>query len=156
MIKNNKGFTLIELIVVLAIIGVLAGVLVPFLIGYVGDSKISTANANSKTLFNAAAQIITSKDSSGAANLSDGLYGYNCSIGGVGADDTFCTKVNDSVDNSVTPCAYVFKIKNGMITGICYARTAKDKYLGSYPKATSDKQDDSFENTAKDFMDNNY
>ncbi len=39
--KNNKGFTLVELIVVIAILGILAAVLVPQYIQYVEKSRIS-------------------------------------------------------------------------------------------------------------------
>ena len=41
MKKNNKGFTLVELIVVIAILGVLMAVLVPQYIQYVEKSRIS-------------------------------------------------------------------------------------------------------------------
>ncbi len=40
MKKNNKGFTLVELIVVIAILGVLMAVLVPQYIQYVEKSKV--------------------------------------------------------------------------------------------------------------------
>ena len=42
MKKNNKGFTLVELIVVIAILGVLMAVLVPQYIQYVEKSKVAT------------------------------------------------------------------------------------------------------------------
>ena len=45
MKTTKKGFTLIELIVVIAIIGVLAMILVPSMLGYVRKSKVSSANS---------------------------------------------------------------------------------------------------------------
>ncbi|MCI1721286.1 MAG: prepilin-type N-terminal cleavage/methylation domain-containing protein [Lachnospiraceae bacterium] len=42
MIKNNKGFTLVELIVTLLILAILAAILVPTLLGYINKSKTSS------------------------------------------------------------------------------------------------------------------
>lgn len=60
--KRLKGFTLIEVIVVMAIIGVLAAILVPVMVSYMNDAKLSTANANAKLMYNASVEYATMCD----------------------------------------------------------------------------------------------
>jgi type IV pilus assembly protein PilA len=49
--NNKKAFTLIELIVVIAIIGVLVAILVPTMNGFVSDAQDATALANARTVY---------------------------------------------------------------------------------------------------------
>lgn len=49
--RNKKGFTLVELIVVIAIIGVLVAILVPSMLGFVRDARITSANSNAHSAY---------------------------------------------------------------------------------------------------------
>lgn len=70
--KNKKGYTLTELIVVVAILGILAAVATPMVLNQVGKAKTSADLANEKAIENAyLAGMAESADASVPANLSD-------------------------------------------------------------------------------------
>ena len=90
--SNKKGFTLVELVVVIAIIGVLAAILVPTMMNYVKKARLKTANSNAKLVFttinNKCADLVSdgkvckgltlgvteAKTLSGAGDVEDAVY----------------------------------------------------------------------------------
>ena len=57
--KNDKGFTLVEMIVVLVILAILAAILVPALLGYIDDARKKQSLLNAKNAMTAAQAELT-------------------------------------------------------------------------------------------------
>lgn len=125
-----KGFTLIELIVVIAIIGVLAAILVPSMIGYIEKAKIQGANTNAGTLhkaINAYISDLTFEDdviSDGVHTISSGTY-----TSGSNGMDNFGENIKIYYSD-IDKTEGAFYIKSGE----CMAVSIKNRnYYGTYP-----------------------
>ncbi len=70
---NNKGFSLVELIIVIAIMAVLVGVLAPQYLKYVNNSKVSTDITNASNL-----------NTSFSAAIADGTIAGSATVTGAG------------------------------------------------------------------------
>ena len=66
MLQNRKGFTLIELMIVVAIIGILAAVAVPGFMKYIKDSKTTEAKTNLKAIAEGASTFYQAEHASDA------------------------------------------------------------------------------------------
>jgi type IV pilus assembly protein PilA len=69
--KNEKGFTLIELMIVIAIIGILAAIAIPNFINYRKRSYNTAANADIKNLYTAAQAYFTDNPDGASITLQD-------------------------------------------------------------------------------------
>ncbi|MDE6425092.1 MAG: type II secretion system GspH family protein [Ruminococcus sp.] len=144
MKTTKKGFTLIELIVVIAIIGVLAAILVPSMLGYVKKSKIQGANSTASTLAKAANSAVTDLDEEDIVITDGTCLGTNCTADTAPSDskvaDSIATFFNDfkgSADMAVS-----FK------DGVCIAASVKSgNYYGTYPAVFTAKNWDDYKAT---------
>lgn len=107
--KNNKGFSLPELIVVITIIAVLTSVLAPMFLKYVNNARVAVDIQNAKELASLVDTAIADEDGSSVANLIQGAGGTVVSnVPGLSElpkcrlNSTYVWKINSAQGTGVT------------------------------------------------------
>ena len=163
--KKVKGFTLIEMIIVLAIIGILGGILIPSWMNYIANSKIKKQNENAKIIFNAAQtaaqdyKFYERKLKADEKILGDGDFYFYCEHGdgdvsdnagniitlstnqlkaSPNFNDDFAEKINMIFSDS-DETLYFIHINNYMVESVVSGRSDNDLYLGSYPDKQTER-----------------
>lgn len=139
--KKVKGFTLVELIIVIAIIGVLAAVLIPTMSGKVRDSKIATAQDQVAKVVEQAGIVSTELETSG-----DTCYvgkTYACTVNPLSSTgDNFAKAMIAALPDIAGKKVFIRFNADGAVVAASYADNDATNYVGVYSTDSSIKQTD--------------
>ena len=86
--KNNKGFSLVELIIVIAIMAILVGVMAPQLIKYIEKRKVSADTQLADSVHTAVLTAMMDPEIVNASNYNNEYNGYTTATAVAGLNNT--------------------------------------------------------------------
>lgn len=101
--KKNKGFSMVELIIVIAIMAILAGALAPALIKYINKSRISTDIQTANTIATAVQTALANENGYDEAQAITGAGTWTPIATLYTTGTTFGPLVQDTVGGSTAP-----------------------------------------------------
>ncbi len=124
--KNNKGFSLVELIIVIAIMAVLVGVMAPQYIKYVEKSRISTDDSNASSLLSNVTTALANEEATADLSTSNNQTVLTFDKDGVHytMDNSLSAEVQDTLSDSgmklqsTRSKSSVYTVSVGYVSGI--------------------------------------
>ncbi len=162
-LQNKKGFTLVELIVVIAIIAILTAVIVPLVGRYSAQATYTTLNDSAKTISTNIATCLSDATRMGEVLKLGGCTGtksggsltitlYNASGTAVSAvagstEDKLIKSIQDSLQSAVdNDGSFTAKFSKNTVDAVIYRKSgtsvASNTYLSSNPGVSKDSDFD--------------
>ena len=136
LLKNNKGFTLMELIIVVAIMAILIALIAPNLTGFLDTATTTSYEANAKSCYTAASawvtqQRINGKVITGSATVTSAGVAFS----GFNVSNTVKNAFEETMDCGTfgeSSCTITFK--NGKCVKVVWHADGGDEVSATYPK----------------------
>ncbi len=154
-LREKKGFTLVELIVVIAIIAILTAVLVPLVGNYVQQAAYTTLMDAAQTISNTGNNALANYSATGKVSEATAITGTRSEGGDLTVEVTGGTSeekdaIKKEMENTLkttvpSKCAFYIAVDNGAVEGVVYVNDAAYIKPGKTKEAGID---------GKDFFDN--
>lgn len=157
-LRAKKGFTLVELIVVIAIIAILTAVLVPLVGNYVQQAAYTTLMDAAQTISNTGNNALANYSATGKVCNVSAITGTKSEDkdlivkifiddeGGKKKEDTNKTTISEEMVNTLkntvpSTCAFYIAVDNGAVEGVVYVNDKNEIAQGKTKDAGIDGKD---------------